>query len=91
MYKEIKIVIGPKEGDVALYIEYIIKDNQITLAKDGVEETNLIEATNLWDMVHANAVLKTLQNNRDKFYEPSWVDTLCIFEVEIEARKKEIV
>jgi hypothetical protein len=91
VYKENKIVIGPKTKDIALYIEHTIKDNQIILAKDGVEETNLVEATNLWDMEHANAVLKTLQNNRDKFYEPGWVDTLYIFEVEIEARKKEIV
>lgn len=91
VYKETKIVIGPKNGDVALYIEHSIKDNQIILAKNGVEETNLVEATNLWDMEHAKAMLKTLQNNRDEFYEPSWVDTLSIFEVEIEARKKEII
>lgn len=91
MYKETKIVIGPKTNDLALYIEHTIKDNQIILAKNGVWETNLIEATNLWDMKHASAMLKTLQNNRDKFYEPDWVDTLSIFEVEIEGRKKEIV
>ena len=91
MYKENKIVIGTKKDNTALYIDYTIKDNKITLAKDGVEETNFVEATNLWDMEHANAVLKTLQNNRDKFYDPNWVDTLYIFEVEIEARKKEII
>ena len=91
MYKETKIVICPKTKDLALYIEHTIRDNKIILAKDGVEETNFVEATNLWDLEHANAVLKTLRNNRDKFYDPSWVDTLYIFEVEIEARKKEIV
>jgi len=83
-----KIVIGLKNGDTALLIDYTVRDNIISLTKDGIEETDLIGATNLWDMEHAKRILKTIQDNREKFYEPEWVDSLCVFEVEVEARKK---
>lgn len=91
MYKETKIIIGVKSKDIGLFVEHSIKGNQITLIKDGVEETSLVEATNFWDLEHAKNVLKTLQKNRSKFYDPSWIDTLVIYEVEIKAEKKEII
>jgi hypothetical protein len=88
---ERKVVIGPKDTDKYIYIDYSVKDNQITLEKDGVEEVPIFEATNMWDKEHAFRVLEVIKKHRKEFDEPEWVDSLTVYEIETKIIKKEVV